>query len=177
MARDTVCPAACGCAANLFHYPHSRVPLQLQSDRDSRADEGIAPSHDIRDISVTKLTLPERLANGRHVDPQAGLFNGCARPRSMHEFFAGYDLARTLREIDQDIERSAPEGKHHSVASKHSFPVRKLKRTEPQLPIGTVVERGARTHLGRRQNMSSLFNIPHAQPQSLSALLTHFLPC
>src|ERR1700757_1816093 len=116
MARDTVCPAACGCAANLFHYPHSRVPLQLQSDRDSRADEGIASSHDIRDISVTKLTLPERLANGRHVDPQAGLFNGCARPRSMHEFFAGYDLARTLREIDQDIERSSPEGKHHSVA-------------------------------------------------------------
>jgi hypothetical protein len=51
--------------------------------------------------------------------------------RTIHEFFLCYNLVRTLGEIDQNIERPPPEGKHHTLVPQHPLLARKL-RTFPR---------------------------------------------
>jgi hypothetical protein len=48
----------------------------------------------------------------------------------INEFFLCYDLAGTLDQINQNIERTPAEGKLEPVASKGSLAARKLERAK-----------------------------------------------
>src|SRR5258708_12891867 len=47
---------------------------------DNGADERIAPSLDVCDVSIAKLAVTKRLADCGHVDPEAPFLNGYVRP-------------------------------------------------------------------------------------------------
>jgi len=51
--------------------PHSRSRSPHCLREDNGADERIAPSLDVCDVSIAKLAVTERLADCGHVDPEA----------------------------------------------------------------------------------------------------------
>ena len=116
--------------------PELVVPaLRAASERDDGADERIAPSLDVCDVSVAKLAVTKRLADGGHVDPEAPLLNGYVRPDVIDQLLLRDDLTRTVGKIDQNIQRPTAEGKHSTVAPEHPLANRKFERAEPQLPM------------------------------------------
>ena len=98
---------------------------------DDRADEGIAPSLDVCDISTAELAVPERLADGGYMDAQTSFLYGNARPDVIHKLLLWDDFADALRQIYKNVERPAAEGKLQAIAPKHPFSARKLERAEP----------------------------------------------
>ena len=93
--------------------PELVVPaLRVACERDDGADERIAPSLDVCDVSVAKLAVTKRLADCGHVDPEAPLLYGYVRPDVIDELLLRDDLTRAVGKIDQNIQRPIPEGKH-----------------------------------------------------------------
>src|SRR5882757_9291266 len=112
------------------------VPVfRATSERDDGADERIAPSLDICDVSIAKLAVTKRLADCGHVDPEAPLLNGYVRPDVIHQLLLRDDLTWAVGKIGQNIQRPIPEGKHSTVAPEYPLANRKFKRAEPQLPV------------------------------------------
>jgi hypothetical protein len=85
-----------------------------------RGDKRIPSALDIHDIAVAKLAVTKCLADCGHVDPEASLRDGYVRPNVINELVFRYDLARTLDEIDQNIERSPAQRKCEPVATEFS---------------------------------------------------------
>jgi hypothetical protein len=76
----------------------------------------VAFSFNVGDISVAELAILERLADGGHVNPEAALLHGDARPDMINELVLSDDLAWTFGEIDPNIERPTTKGKRDAVA-------------------------------------------------------------
>jgi hypothetical protein len=53
----------------------------------------------------------------------------------IHQLLLRDDLTWALSKISQNIQRPIPERKHSTVAPEHPLANRKLKRSEPQLPV------------------------------------------
>jgi hypothetical protein len=102
---------------------------------DDRADERIAPSLDVCDVSIAKLAVTKRLADGGHVDPEAPFLNGYVRPDVIHQLLLRDDLTWAVGKIGQNIQRPIPKGKQSTVAPEHPLANRKFKRAESQLPV------------------------------------------
>ena len=85
-------------------------------------DERVASSLDICDASVAELAILECLANSAHMHPQGSLFHDEIRPNIIDEFFLSDDLAGTLGEVDQNVQRPAAEGKYFVATSQDPFP-------------------------------------------------------
>ena len=107
---------------------------------DNGADEGVAPSLDVCDVSVAKLAVTECLADRGHVDPEAAFLNGYVRPDTIHQLLLRDDLTWAVGKIAQNIQRPIPERKRSAVAPEQPLANRKFKRAEPQLPVnyGTI---------------------------------------
>src|ERR1700726_2365462 len=86
------------------------------------ADEGITSSLYVCDIPVAELPIRKRLANGSDMDPEAPLLHVDIRPDLIDEFLLSNHFTGTFGEIDQNIERPAAEGKHHTVAPQNPLP-------------------------------------------------------
>jgi hypothetical protein len=99
------------------------------------ADERIAPSLDVCDVSIAKLAVAKRLADGGHVDSKAPFLNGYVRPDMIHQLVLRDDLTWAVGKIGQNIQRPIPERKHSTVAPEHPLANRKFKRAKPQLPV------------------------------------------
>jgi hypothetical protein len=102
---------------------------------DDGADEQVAPPLDVSDVSVAKLAVAKRLADGGNVDSKAPFLNGYVRPDVIHQFQLRDDLTWAVGKISQNIQRPIPERKHATVAPEHPLANRKFKRAEPQLPV------------------------------------------
>jgi hypothetical protein len=102
---------------------------------DNGADERIAPSLDVCDVSIAKLAVTKRLADCGHVDPEAPFLNGYVRPDMIHQLLLRDDLTWAVGKIGQNIQRPIPEAKHSTVAPEQPLAKRKFKRAEPQLPV------------------------------------------
>src|SRR5216683_1799666 len=116
------------------------LAFRIACERDHDADERVAPSLDVCDVSVAKLAVSKRLADRGHVDSKAPLLYGYVRPDVIDELLLRDDLTRAIGKIDQNIQRPTAEGKHLTVAPEHPLADRKVERTELQLPMN----RGAR---------------------------------
>jgi hypothetical protein len=115
---------------------HIVVPaLCTACERDDGADEAVAPSLDVSDVSVAKLSVAKRLADGGHMDPKAPFLNGYVRPNVIHQFLLSDYLAGAVGKIGQNIQRSIPKRKYSTVAPEHPLANRKFKSGEPQLPV------------------------------------------
>src|SRR6266850_6106052 len=108
--------------------------LRTAGERDYGADERIAPSLDVCDVSVAKLAVTKRLADCGHVDPEAPFLDGYVRPHVIHQLLLRDDLTWAVGKIGQNIQRPIPERKHSTVAPKHPLANRKFKRAEPEVP-------------------------------------------
>ena len=102
---------------------------------DNGADERIAASLDVCDVSIAKLAVTKRLADCGHVDPEAPFLNGYVRPDVIHQLLLRDDLTWAVGKIGQNIQRPIPEGKLSTVAPEHPLANRKFKRAELQLPV------------------------------------------
>src|SRR6266850_5660342 len=109
--------------------------LRTAGERDDGADERVAPSLDVCDVSVAKLAVTKRLADYGHVDPEVPLLNGYVRPDVIHQLLLRDDLTWAVGKIDQNVQRPIPEGKHSTVAPEHPLADRKFKGAEPQLAV------------------------------------------
>ena len=87
--------------------------IEIEDGRDER----VASSLDICDASVAKLAILECLADSAHVHPEGTLLHGGVRPNIIDEFFLSDDLAGTLGEVDQNVQRPAAEGKYFVATS------------------------------------------------------------
>ena len=113
-----------------------RVPaFRATSQRDDPADERIAPSLDVCDVSIAELAVTKRLADCGYVDPEASLLNGYVGPDVIHQLLLSDDRTWAVGKIGQNIQRPIPEGKHSIVAPKGPLANRKFKRAEPQLLV------------------------------------------
>jgi hypothetical protein len=56
------------------------------------------------------------------MDPEAPFLHIDIRPDLIDEFLLSDDFARTFDEMDQNIDRPAAEGKHHTVAPQDPLP-------------------------------------------------------
>src|SRR5712675_2371023 len=68
--------------------------LRTAGERDDGADERVAPSLDVCDVSVAKLAVTKCLADRGHVDPKAPLLDRYVRPDVIDEFLLGDHLTR-----------------------------------------------------------------------------------
>ena len=102
-------------AQSSFHVPIADV-FRAVFETNDRSYERVASSFNVGDISVAALAIPERLADGGHVDPEAALLHGDVRPDMINELVLTDDLAWTFGEIDQNIERPTTKGKRDTVA-------------------------------------------------------------
>src|ERR1700748_916518 len=118
-------------AQSSFHVPVADV-FRAVFETNDRSYERVASSSDAGDISVAALAIPERLADGCHVDPKAALLHGDVRPDMINQLVLTDDLAWTFGEIDQNIERPTTKGKRDTVAAQQPLATRKLKRTKSQ---------------------------------------------
>src|SRR6266852_3905438 len=66
--------------------------FRASREGDNAADERVAPPLDVCDISIAKLAVTKRLADGGHVDPEAPLLNGYVRPDVIHQLLLRDDL-------------------------------------------------------------------------------------
>src|SRR6266700_380313 len=115
------------------------VPFLDTSQRDDGADERIATSLDVCDVSIAKLAVTKRLADCGHVDPEASLLNGYIRPDVIDELLLRDYLTWAVGKIGQNIQRPIAEGKHLAITPEHPFANRKFERTEPQLPVNCAI--------------------------------------
>jgi hypothetical protein len=102
---------------------------------DNGADERIAASLDVCDVSIAKLAVTKHLADCGHVDPEAPFLNGYVRPDMIHQLLLRDDLTRAVGKIGQYIQRPIPERKRSTVAPEHPLANRKLKRAKTELPV------------------------------------------
>src|ERR1700681_731804 len=124
--------------------PELGVPaFRAASEGDNGADERVAPSLDVCDVSVAKLAVTKRLADRGHVDPDAPLLHGHVRPDVIDEVLLCDHLTRTLGKVDQDVEGRAAKGQHHTVAPKHPLAARKLKGAKLQISMNVIVSHGS----------------------------------
>jgi hypothetical protein len=72
-------------------------------ETDDGADERVAPSINVCDVSFTELAVPEGLADEEHVNAEGPIFHENVRPDVTNEFLIFDDHARTIGEIDQNI--------------------------------------------------------------------------
>jgi hypothetical protein len=137
-----------GFASNHRDRPHWEPALvaelivpafRIACVRDHGADERVAPSLDVCDISVAKLAVTKRLADCGYVDPETPLLNGYVRPDVIDQPLLRDDLTWAVGEIGQDIQRPIPEGKHLTVAPEPPLANRKFERAEPQLPMNRAI--------------------------------------
>src|ERR1700722_7101381 len=91
-----------------------------------RADKRIAPALDVRDVPVSEFAVPKRFSDRGNVDAEVSFLDDYIRPSVINELFLCCDLARTLDEIYQNIERAPTNGKHEPVAPKGSLAAQKL---------------------------------------------------
>jgi hypothetical protein len=112
------------------------------------ADKRIAPALDVRDVPVSEFAVPKRFSDRRNVDAEASLLDDDVRPDVINELFLRYDLAGTLSEIDQDIERPAAKGKDDTIALKDPLAARKLERTKLQFSLNAIACHGSNADLG-----------------------------
>ena len=75
------------------------------SPRDRR-DEAIAPSRKSRDVSRAILSIAQRLAQARHVKPQAAFFNGDVGPDPRHQILLADDFIRRGCQSNQNVQRA-----------------------------------------------------------------------
>jgi hypothetical protein len=69
------------------------VPVfRATSERDDGADERIAPSLDVCDVSIAKLAVTKHFSDCGHVDPEAPLLNNYVRPDVIDELLLRDDL-------------------------------------------------------------------------------------
>src|SRR5882757_6398061 len=69
------------------------IPVfRATNQRDDGADERIAPSLDVGDISIAELAVTKRLPDGGHVDAEAPLLNDYVRPDVIDELLLRDDL-------------------------------------------------------------------------------------
>src|SRR6267378_3007907 len=73
--------------------------FRATSQRDDGADERIAPSLDVCDVSIAELAVTKHLADCGHVDPKASLLNGYVRPDVIHQLLLRDDLTWAVRKI------------------------------------------------------------------------------
>jgi hypothetical protein len=66
------------------------------------------------------------------VDPQAGFLDDRHRPHARFQLFAADDIAGTLRQRDQQIERAAAEPHRHAVFQQQPFGPQQLEGAEGQ---------------------------------------------
>ena len=97
-----------------FHVPIADV-FRAVFETNDRSYERVASSFYVGDISVAELAIPEHLADGGHVDPEAALLDGDVRPDMINELVLSDDLAWTFGEIDQNIERPTAKRKRDTV--------------------------------------------------------------
>jgi hypothetical protein len=81
-------------------------------ETDDDANERIAPSIDVRDVSVAELAIPKHLSDGGHMNAEDPFFHENVRPDAINKFLLGDDLAGAIGEVDQDIQCSAAKRKH-----------------------------------------------------------------
>src|SRR5207244_8420391 len=79
--------------------------IRIACERNHGADERVAPSLDVCDVSVTKLAVTKRLADCGHVDPEAPLLNDYVRPDVIDEPLLSDDLTWAVGKIGQNIQR------------------------------------------------------------------------
>src|SRR5882757_862353 len=109
--------------------------FRATSEGDNGADERIAPSLDVCDISIAELAVTKRLADSGHVDSKAPFLDGYARPDVIHQLLLRNNFTWAVGKIGQNIQRPIPERKHSTVAPEEPLVNRKFKRAEPQLPV------------------------------------------
>src|SRR6201999_4301018 len=84
--------------------PEPGVPaFPAVSEGDNGADERVAPTLDVCDVAIAKLAVTKRLADRRHVDPDAPFLDGHVRPDVIDKLLLCDHLTRTLDEIDQEV--------------------------------------------------------------------------
>src|SRR5258705_2530792 len=109
--------------------------LRTACERDDGADERVAPSPDVCDVSIAKLAVTKRFSDRGHVDPEAPLLDGYVRPDVIDQFLLCDHLTWAVGKIYQNIQRPIPERNHLTVAPEHPLANRKFERAEPQLPM------------------------------------------
>ena len=92
--------------------------IEIENGRDER----VASTLDVCDASVAELAILQCLANSAHVHPEGSLLHDDVRPNIIDEFFLSDDLAGTLGEVDQNVQRPAAEGKYFVATSQDPFP-------------------------------------------------------
>jgi hypothetical protein len=107
-------------AGNAGPFFESRTVAVVESDH--RADERVAPSLDVCDVSVAKLAVTKCLADRRHVDPEASLLDRYVRPDLIPQFLLCDHLTRTLGKVDQEVQGPATKRQHHTLAPQYPLP-------------------------------------------------------
>src|SRR5882672_10287712 len=121
--------------------PELAVPaLRIPCERNHGADERIAPSLDVCDVSIARFAVTKRLADRGDADPDAPLLDGHTGPDVIDQLLLRDDLAWAVGKIDQNIQRPIAEAKRLTVAPEYPLANRKFERAESQLPMN----RGAR---------------------------------
>jgi hypothetical protein len=116
--------------------PELGVPaFRTTSEGDNGADERIAPSLDVCDVSIAKLAVTKHLADSGHVDSKAPFLNGYVRPDVIHQLLLRNNFTWAVGKIGQNIQRPIPERKHSTIAPQRPLANRKFERAEPQLPM------------------------------------------
>src|SRR5258708_26727434 len=115
--------------------------LRTACERDDGADERVAPSLDVCDVSVARLAVTKRFADRGHVDPAPPLLDGYVRPDAVDQLLLCDHLTRTLGKVDQEVERPAAKAQPHTLAP-HRFANRKFERAELQLSISSRARHG-----------------------------------
>ena len=90
--------------------------FRATSERDDGANERIAPSLDVCDVSIAKLAVTKRFADCGHVDPEAPLLNGYIGP-SISSCFAMTSPGRSARWVKISNARSPRRGTRPSRRS------------------------------------------------------------
>src|ERR1700744_4321242 len=107
-----------------------------------RTDKRVAPALNIRDVPVSEFAVPKRFPDRGNMDAEAALLDHNVGPDMIDELFLCYDFAGTLSEINQNIERPAPEGEPDTGALKDCFEARKLERAELQFSVNVIARHG-----------------------------------
>src|SRR5258707_7877742 len=124
--------------------PGLNVPaFRATSEGDNGADERVAPSLDVCDVSVAKLAVSKCLADRGHVDPDAPLLDRYIRPHVIDQLLLCDHLARTLGKVDQEVQGPATKGQHHTLTPQHPLPARKLKGAKLQISLSIIVNHGS----------------------------------
>jgi hypothetical protein len=136
-------PAAASLASASRRQCHIVVPaLRTACERDDGADERVAPSLDVCDVSVAKLAVTKRLADCGHVDSEAPFLNDDVRPDVIDELLLRDELTWALGKINQDVEGPAAKGQHHTLAPQQPFANRKFESAELQFSISSRARHG-----------------------------------